>query len=238
MMTPEPRNIDLLIVDDDEELRGEMANYLTSHGYKVYEAADVPAMEAQLRLAPIQLVILDIMLPGEDGLSACRRLWDREGPPVLILSAMGEDVDRILGLELGADDYLAKPVNPRELLARIRAMLRRRSGVRKSAVSSYAFAGFRLDMTRRQLKAPDGSLLLLTPGEYSLLSVFLEYPMRILSRDQLMEYARGEGAEVFDRAIDVQISRLRRKLHGQVDGEIIKTHRGAGYMFDTRVSLV
>ncbi|MHB8287030.1 MAG: response regulator [Caulobacteraceae bacterium] len=238
MLTPEPRNTDLLIVDDDEELRHEMADYLTSHGYKVYEAADVPAMEVQLRVAPIQLVILDIMLPGEDGLSACRRLWDREGPPVLILSAMGEDVDRILGLELGADDYLAKPVNPRELLARVRAMLRRRSGVQKTPASSYAFAGFRLDMTRRQLKAPDGSVLMLTPGEYSLLSVFLEYPMRILSRDQLMEYARGEGAEVFDRAIDVQISRLRRKLHGQVDNEIIKTHRGAGYMFDTRVALV
>jgi two-component system OmpR family response regulator len=237
-MSPEPRNIDLLIVDDDDELRGEMAAYLSSHGYKVYEAADVPAMEVQLRLAPMQLVILDIMMPGEDGLSACRRLWDREGPPVLILSAMGEDVDRILGLELGADDYLSKPVNPRELLARIRAMLRRRNGLQKTAASSYAFAGFRLDMTRRQLKAPDGSLLLLTPGEYSLLSVFLEYPMRILSRDQLMEYARGEGAEVFDRAIDVQISRLRRKLHGQVETEIIKTHRGAGYMFDTRVALV
>jgi two-component system OmpR family response regulator len=236
---PEPRNVDLLVVDDDQGLRGEIATYLSAHDYNVHEAGSVPDMQRRLDAVPIQLIILDVMLPGEDGLSACRRLADRGGPPILMLSAMGDDVDRILGLELGADDYLAKPVNPRELLARVRALLRRGSGANGAAHrTGYAFVGFRLDLARRQVISPDGTSLMLTPSEFSLLGAFLEHPRQVLTRDQLLEYARGEDADVFDRAIDVQVSRLRRKLHAQTEEQIIKTHRGVGYLFDARVTAI
>jgi two-component system OmpR family response regulator len=234
---PEARDVDLLVVDDDVDLRREIAAYLSAHDYTVHEAGTAAEMRRKLDAGPVQLIILDVMLPGEDGLSACRKLVDQDGPPILILSAMGEDVDRILGLELGADDYLTKPVNPRELLARIRALLRRRSaGPRAARRTGYAFAGFRLDLTRRQVLAPDGAALMLTPGEFSLLCAFLEHPGQTLSRDQLLEYARGEDADVFDRAVDVLVSRLRRKLHGQTEAPIIRTQRGAGYMLDARVT--
>jgi two-component system OmpR family response regulator len=155
-----------------------------------------------------------------------------------MLSAMGEDTDRIVGLELGADDYLAKPCNPRELLARVRAVLRRRETGpdERSAGRAYEFAGYRLDVARRQLRAPNGVVVLLTAGEFSLLCAFLERPGRILTREQLLEYARGGEAEVFDRAIDVQISRLRRKLVASSGEALIMTLRGAGYMLDERVT--
>ena len=226
----------LALVDDDEALRGEIAQYLRAHGFVVVDAPDVAGLEALLARHPVQLIILDLMLPGEDGLAACKRLSRRNGPPILMLSAMADDVDRILGLELGADDYLGKPVNPRELLARVRAMLRRRPLPDVAAQQGYVFAGFRLDLARRRLTAPDQSTIMLTPGEFSLLTVLLQNPGRVLSRDQLLDHARGEGAEVFDRAIDVQVSRLRRKLQGASEAEIIRTHRGLGYMLDVRVS--
>jgi two-component system OmpR family response regulator len=216
-----------------------MAAYLCEHGYQVHEAADAVSMEQVLARSPIDLVVLDVMLPGEDGLSICRRLADGGGPAIVMVSAMGEEVDKILGLELGADDYLAKPCNPRELLARVRAVIRRLDEVRGGAAPrgrNYQFQGFVLDMLRRQLRAPSGTTILLTAGEFSLLVAFLEHPQRILSRDQLLELARGTQTEVFDRAVDVQISRLRRKLHACVKGEIIKTYRGAGYLFDARVT--
>lgn len=229
----------ILVVDDDTELRAQMAAYLCEHGYQVHEAADAVSMEQVLARSPIDLVVLDVMLPGEDGLSICRRLADGGGPAIVMVSAMGEEVDKILGLELGADDYLAKPCNPRELLARVRAVIRRLDEVRGGAAPrgrNYQFQGFVLDMLRRQLRAPSGTTILLTAGEFSLLVAFLEHPQRILSRDQLLELARGTQTEVFDRAVDVQISRLRRKLHACVKGEIIKTYRGAGYLFDARVT--
>ena len=229
----------ILVVDDDGDLRAGIADYLSQHGYEVAQAGDALAMEQVLAAGPIDLVVLDLMLPGEDGLSICRRLADGGGPAIIMLSAMGEEIDRILGLELGADDYLAKPCSPRELLARVRAVLRRREDARTPGPpkgKAYHFLGFTLDGVRRQLRAPNGVNILLTAGEFSLLSVFLDHPQRILSRDELIEKARGTDADVFDRAIDVQISRLRRKLHDCAPAEIIKTYRGAGYLFDAKVT--
>ncbi|MDO8800717.1 response regulator [Phenylobacterium sp.] len=229
----------ILVVDDDVALRGAIADYLSQHGYEVIQAGDATAMERALAVASIDLIVLDLMLPGEDGLSICRRIADGGGPAIIMLSAMGEEIDRILGLELGADDYLAKPCSPRELLARVRAVLRRREEVRTPGpVKGKAchFLGFTLDQVRRQLRAPNGVSILLTAGEFSLLSVFLDHPQRILSRDELIERARGGEADVFDRAIDVQISRLRRKLHDCAPDEVIKTYRGAGYLFDAKVT--
>jgi two-component system OmpR family response regulator len=227
----------ILVVDDDAGLRQHIGAYLAEHSLKVEVAQNAAEMEQVLASKPIEVVVLDVMMPGEDGLSICRRLAARNGPPVIMLSAMGEEVDRIVGLELGADDYLAKPCNPRELLARIRAVIRRREegGVRLPADLGYSFAGFQLDMARRQLKAPNGVLVLLTAGEFALLLAFLSYPNRVLSRDELLERARGGEADVFDRAIDVQISRLRRKLHACTERELILTYRGSGYMFDADV---
>jgi two-component system OmpR family response regulator len=229
----------ILVVDDDLDLRDRVSDYLTQHGYGVHGASDALSMEQALAAAPIDLIVLDVMLPGEDGLSICRRVADAGGPAIIMVSAMGEEIDRILGLELGADDYLAKPCSPRELLARVRAVLRRREDNRAGAPpkgKAYFFLGFTLDGVRRSLRAPNGVSILLTAGEFSLLSVFLDNPQRILSRDQLIEKARGADADVFDRAVDVQISRLRRKLHDCAPQEIIKTYRGAGYMFDAKVT--
>jgi two-component system OmpR family response regulator len=229
----------ILVVDDDTDLRGQIVDYLSDHGYQVHAAADARAMDHALSSTPIDLVVLDVMLPGEDGLSICRRLSAESGPAIIMVSALGEEIDRVLGLELGADDYLPKPCSPRELLARVRAVFRRLDEVRGGAPKhgkAYRFQGFTVDALRRQLRAPSGATILLTSGEYSLLSAFLDHPQRVLSRDQLLEFARGEEADVFDRAVDVQISRLRRKLHTCSDGEIIKTIRGAGYMFDVAVS--
>ena len=229
----------ILVVDDDTALREQVTAYLSEHGFETHTAGSGPAMEQVLAEAPIDLVILDVMLPGEGGLSICRRLAESGGPAIVMMSAMGEEVDRVLGLELGADDYLPKPCSPRELLARVRAVMRRldevRSGVsRRSRV--YRFRGFEVDVARRQVRAPNGTTILLTAGEFDLLNVFLEQPQRVLSRDQLLEQARGGETDVFDRAVDVQISRLRRKLHACADEEVIRTLRGAGYMFDVKVT--
>jgi len=229
----------ILVVEDDTQLREQVTAYLADHGFQVHAAADAHEMDRLLAQAPVDLVVLDLMLPGEDGLSICRRLSADGGPAIIMVSAMGEEIDRVLGLELGADDYLPKPVSPRELLARVRAVFRRLEEVRGGAPrkgKAYQFQGFVVDALRRQLRAPNGATILLTSGEFSLLSAFLDHPQRILSRDQLLDIARGNDADVFDRAVDVQISRLRRKLHACSDTEIIKTVRGAGYMFDVAVT--
>ena len=227
----------ILLVDDDAGLREQISSYLGQHGLVVHLADNAAGIEPLLRAHPIQLIILDVMMPGEDGLAACRRLADAGGPPIIIMSAMGGEIDRIVGLELGADDYLPKPCSPRELLARIRSVLRRggerdRHGRRGS---DYEFAGYRLDVLRRQLRAPTGETVLLTEGEFALLTSFLDKPGRILARDELIEHSKGAEADVFDRAIDVQVSRLRRKLSGGGDGDIIRTMRGSGYMFTAKV---
>jgi two-component system OmpR family response regulator len=229
--------IDILIVDDDNALRLEMAAYLAGHGYVVHQAADAKQARSLLKSERIQLVVLDVMMPGEDGLSLCRSMANNPGPAVLMLSAMGESIDRVIGLELGADDYVVKPLEPRELLARIRALLRRRvpgAGASRGAV--YAFSGFRFDIVRRQLRAPDGDLLMLTPGELSLLGAFVESPQKVLTREELFRLSRGGSGEGFERAVDIQVSRLRRKLNDKSASEIIRTHRGVGYIFDAKVT--
>lgn len=223
----------ILIVDDDGEICLLVSRFLRANGFRVVTARNGIEMREALQHAGISLIILDIMLPGTDGLELCRELRRTSSIPVIMLTAKGDDLDRIVGLEVGADDYLAKPFNPRELLARIKAVLRRsQQRVEANGVPygrGIGFAGWRLDTLRRELIDPAGVLVDLSTGEYDLLLAFLEAPQRVLSRDYLLDAARNRVAEAFDRSIDVQISRLRRKI--EVGGEMIKTVRGTGYMF-------
>jgi len=228
----------ILVVDDDPELRGLITDFLEGHGYRVHAAENAAEMGLSIHRERPDLIVLDVMMPGEDGLSAARRLAAEKGPPVILLSALGSDTDRIIGLEVGADDYLAKPCNPRELLARVRAVLRRTSGtdpVKAEDARPYTFAGWRLDVTRRDLRDPTGIFINLSDGEFSLLKAFVEHPQRILSRDQLLDLVHGGRSEVFDRAIDTQISRLRRKLNDRAQEEMIRTVRNEGYMLLPKV---
>src|SRR6185436_2679635 len=182
-------------------------------GFAASTAGDVPGMERALAANGADLIVLDLMMPGENGLSACKRLSGKGRPPIIMLSALGDDADRIVGLEIGADDYLAKPCNPRELVARARAVLRRAKETDAApAGDSIKFAGFRLDIARRELNDPDGVVIPLSAGEFRLLRAFVERPQRVLTREQLLDYAFDNDADVFDRAVDVQVSRLRRKL--------------------------
>lgn len=232
---PPPR---ILIVDDDAAIREGIADVFARAGFRAATAQDAAAMDRALAAEGADLVVLDLMMPGEDGLSAARRLAARGGPPVIMLSALGDDADRIVGLEVGADDYLAKPCNPRELVARARAVLRRARDVdtRRGAGEAVRFAGFRFDFSRRELVDPDGVLVTLSTGEFRLLRAFVERPQRVLSRDQLLDLAFSSDGEVFDRAVDVQVSRLRRKLERPDSGELIRTVRGEGYLFTSKPS--
>jgi two-component system OmpR family response regulator len=237
--TNPPAPARVVVVDDDPGIRDVVQEFLTRHGYAVEAVGDAAGLNRALAKGPVDLVILDIMLPGEDGLAICRRLASANGPAVIMLSAMGEVTDRIVGLELGADDYLPKPCNPRELLARVRAVLRRRGdGGRTDAElgAQCEFAGWRLDLVRRELRSPEGVVVNLSGGEFSLLRTFVERPQRVLTRDQLLEFARGPDSDAYDRAIDVQISRLRRKLDDGGGSELIRTVRNEGYMFTARVT--
>jgi two-component system OmpR family response regulator len=232
-----PATARILMVDDDPGILDVVSDFLGKHGYLVETAGDAREMEQALERGPVDLIVLDVMLPGEDGLSIARRL-SGEGPPIIMLSAMGEDTDRIVGLELGADDYLAKPCNPRELLARVRAVLRRaeQRGQANAIGAGCEFAGWRLDLVRRELRSPPGVVVNLSSGEFSLLRAFVERPQRVLTRDQLLDFARGPDSDAFDRAIDVQISRLRRKLDDGGGGtDLIRTIRNEGYMFTAKV---
>lgn len=230
----------ILVVDDDPGIRDVIGDFLSRHGYRVQEASDARSMEQALQRGPVDLIVLDVMMPGEDGLSICRRLSGQPGGPgIVMLSAMGEETDRIVGLELGADDYLPKPCNPRELLARVRAVLRRRNEPRASEdhiAAHCEFSGWRLDLVRRELRSPQGVIVNLSSGEFSLLRAFVERPQRVLTRDQLLDMARGPDTEAYDRAIDVQISRLRKKLDDGSGAEIIRTIRNEGYMFSPKVA--
>ncbi len=232
-----PATARILMVDDDPGILDVVSDFLGKHGYLVETAGDAREMEQALERGPVDLIVLDVMLPGEDGLSIAKRL-SGEGPPIIMLSAIGEDTDRIIGLELGADDYLAKPCNPRELLARVRAVLRRaeQRGQANNIGAGCEFAGWRLDLVRRELRSPPGVVVNLSSGEFSLLRAFVERPQRVLTRDQLLDFARGPDSDAFDRAIDVQISRLRRKLDDGGGGtDLIRTIRNEGYMFTAKV---
>lgn len=231
-------NEHLLIVDDDREIRELLQEYLQHNGYRVSVVEDGKSMWRFLDKAHIDLVVLDIMLPGDDGLTLCRQLRASSAIPVIMLTALGDETDRIVGLELGADDYLAKPFNPRELLARIRGVLRR-SGREISEMQTLRFADWTLDRNAHHLVSPQGVVVNLSSGEYRLLDAFLGHPHRVLSRDQLMEILQGRDWGPFDRSIDIQVSRLRRKLKDDAGGpELIKTVRGEGYMFTAKISRV
>jgi len=229
----------LLIVDDDREIRDLLSRFLAKHGYRVSTAKDAREARRILADARIDLGILDIMMPGEDGLSLCRDLRANSALPLIMLTAMGDETDRIVGLEVGADDYLPKPFNPRELLARIKAVLRRSGPAvaeKEEKNENLQFAGWTLDTAQRRLTAPGGEPVELSTGEYDLLLAFLRHPQRVLNRDQLLDLARGRAAIPFDRSIDVQVMRLRRKIEADPKApQIIATVRGGGYQFTPAV---
>jgi len=236
MTTPEH----ILIVDDDAEIRSLLGNYLQKNGYRITAVAEGKGMLAALDKGHADLIVLDLMLPGDDGLVLCRNLRARSDIPVIMLTARGEDMDRILGLEMGADDYLPKPFNPRELLARIKSILRRAKALPGNMETGDAarvhFAGWELDTISRQLVSPEGVVVPLSGSEYRLLRIFLNHPNRILSRDQLMDMMRGRETDPFDRSIDVQVSRLRHRLADDAkEPAIIKTVRGEGYILAVQV---
>jgi two-component system, OmpR family, response regulator len=226
----------ILVVDDDGQVRQLIGRFLRENGYRVTGARDGREMRESLACIKIDLIILDLMLPGTSGLDLCRELRATSSLPIIMLTAKGEDTDRIVGLELGADDYMPKPFNPRELLARVRAVLRRAAMGTDAGPTTggrlITFAGWTLDTLRREVTSAKGVVVDLSGGEYDLLVALVEHPNRVLSRDQLLELARNRMCSPFDRSIDVQISRLRRKLEADENAPtLIKTIRGAGYMF-------
>lgn len=224
----------ILVVDDHRDIRDALAKYLEKNGMRASTAANAVAMDASLKAGRFDLIVLDVMMPGEDGLSVCRRLRAGGTIPILMLTALGDETDRIVGLELGADDYLAKPFNPRELLARIKAILRRSE---QTPVAGGALAGRKLVFDRwvldtdcRALTGEDGAEVALTTAEFRLLIAFLERPRFVLSRNQLLDLTSGRAAQVFDRTIDNQISRLRRKIERDPTKPVlIATVWGGGY---------
>ena len=236
------RSPHILVVDDDREICSLVSQFLSRHALRVTTARDGAEMMKLLEAARVDLIVLDLMLPGEDGLSLCRKLRAASATPVIMLTAMGEDVDRIIGLEMGADDYLPKPFNPRELLARIKAVLRRvgtlPAGATEIAAGGkvLAFGRWRLDLAKRELKTEEEELVVLSSGEFDLLQAFAEHPQRVLTRDQLLDLARGRAASLFDRSVDIQVMRLRRKIEADPrDPQLIKTVRSGGYMFTPSV---
>jgi DNA-binding response OmpR family regulator len=235
----------IVVVDDQKEICEVVQQYLTSEGYRVSVAHDGVGMRKVMAQGPVDLVILDLMLPGEDGLTLARALREESGVGIIILTGRGETVDRIIGLEMGADDYLPKPFHLRELLARVKSVLRRaqargESQDRSAAGRSKArFAGWNLDLSTRELMSPDGSDVRLTTGEFDLLAAFVKNANQVLSRDRLLDLARNREAGPFDRTIDVQVGRLRRKLEPDPQKPtIIKTVRGTGYIFTPTVEVL
>ncbi|WP_159976739.1 MULTISPECIES: response regulator [unclassified Novosphingobium] len=242
---PSPAPAKLLLVDDEAALREPLGDYLSRQGFAVVQCSS--AAEARSRLRDTQnegsfdLVLLDIMMPGEDGLSLCRHLVETQDLPVIFLTARGEATDRIVGLEIGADDYVVKPFEPRELVARIRSVLRRSSRSAPAAAENEAFEfeGWRLDPLKRRLIDQEGAIVAISSVEFRLLLAFLEHPRQVLNRDRLLDMVQGREAHLFDRAVDNQVSRLRRKV--EVDSrnpQLIQTVWGGGYMLATDVRRV
>lgn len=233
----------ILIVDDDLEIRTLLGDYLRRNGFRATVVPDGRAMWQVLDATPVDLIILDVMLPGDDGFTLCRQIGVRMHIPIVMLTAKGDDTDRIVGLELGADDYLSKPFNPRELLARVKSVLRRARTVpatlRPEVDKALTFAGWTLDLEARHLISPQQIVVALSGAEFRLLRVFLAYPNRVLSREQLMDLTVGREADPLDRSIDVQVSRLRQRLgDAGRDPELIRTVRGEGYVLAAAVSSV
>ncbi|HVZ51013.1 MAG TPA: response regulator [Pseudolabrys sp.] len=234
------KNPHILVVEDDRDISTLVARYLRANDCRVTLAGDGRELDRRMEGARIDLVVLDLMLPGEDGLSLCKRLRARSQVPIIMVTAKGDEVDRILGLEMGADDYLAKPFNPRELLARIRAVLRRATiaAVNPAAAGArvLGFLGWRIDLIRRELRNPEGARVTLTDAEFGLLQAFCERPGRVLSRDQLIDVTQGRSAGAFERSIDILVSRLRRKIESDPhEPSLIKTVRSGGYLFTPSV---
>ncbi|ODU58278.1 MAG: DNA-binding response regulator [Comamonadaceae bacterium SCN 68-20] len=234
------RSDHILIVDDDAEIRSLLTRYLEKNGLRATAVADGRAMWRALDGGAFDLVVLDLMLPGDDGLTLCRTLRTKSDIPVLMLTARGDETDRIVGLEMGADDYLPKPFNPRELLARIKVILRRTRSLppnlQPQDETLLRFAGWQLDTARRQLVSADGVVTPIGGAEYKLLRVFVEHPNRVLSRDQLLDLTQGREADPLDRSIDVQVSRLRQRLGDDPRSPaLIKTVRGEGYVLSVPV---
>lgn len=230
----------VLVVDDEPAICELIETYLSNEGYRVSTAGDGAAMREIIARSPVDLVILDLRLPGEDGFSLTRHLRERSSMGIIILTGKGETVDRVVGLELGADDYLSKPFDLRELLARVKSVLRRTRGAAAmegaESGACVSFAGWKLDLTARRLTSPQGTETLLTTGEFELLSVFVNHPSRVLTREEILDLTRGREAGPFDRSIDVQVGRLRRKIEPDPEQPtLIKTVRAAGYMFTAQV---
>jgi len=233
----------VLFVEDDPEIRGLVADFLRQNGFRVTVAQDGEQMDRELRANGVDLLILDIMLPKEDGLSLCRRVRASSNLPVIMLTARGSEIDRVVGLEIGADDYLTKPFSSAELVARIRALLRRAQAAahepRSSRRSVFLFSDWRLDLVARRLHSRDGTRVPLTGGEFELLVAFCEHPNKVLTRDQLIDFTtRGRTPAAIDRSIDIQVSRLRRKIEKDPkDPVLIQTVRSGGYILTAEVAL-
>jgi len=226
----------LLLVDDEASLREPLADYLVRQGFVVRQAEDAAKARAALTEDPPDLVLLDIMMPGEDGLSLCRHLAETRDIPVIMLTARGEPTDRIVGLEIGADDYVVKPFEPRELVARIRSVLRRASKAAAAPAAAaeedaaFEFDGWQLDPLKRRLVDPDGTVVPISSAEFRLLMAFVTHPRQVLDRDRLLDMVQGREAHLFDRAVDNQVSRLRRKIElDSRDPKLIQTVWGGGY---------
>ena len=243
-MQPETPRPHVLALDDDPAVRRLVAEYLGENDIRVTAVANGAELAAAMGREVVDAVILDLRLQGEDGMHIARRLRDESGIPILMLTGRAEEADRVMGLELGADDYLTKPFSPRELLARVRALLRRAKAQATVAdaiakARAYRFAGWELNIGLRKLKSPKGEAVELTNGEFRILAAFLAAPQRILTRDQLLDLSRVHNAEVYDRAIDIQILRLRRKIEKDpARPQFIRTERGAGYVFSVDVDVV
>jgi two-component system OmpR family response regulator len=232
----------IAVVEDDPDISRMMVNCMTEHGFEVTPARTGRDLDRVMSVGKIDLVILDVGLPGEDGLSICRRLRGKSSIPIIMVTARGTETDRIVGLEIGADDYLPKPFNPRELVARVRAVMRRSTASEQPSKETprvLMFEGWRLDTARRQLFDPNGEPRSLTSGEFNILAIFCNNPRKVLSRDDLLDQLHGRAAAVFDRSVDVQISRLRRKIETKMkDPSFIKTIRYGGYFFTPQVTVL